>query len=85
MNTKLTSAAVALAIPLFPIVLPPQAYAADNNVPADADLLDINTATAEQLRALPGIGDAYSEKIIRTAEYTEGRVSAEEDPVSCNL
>ena len=53
-----------LAFPVFPVTVSSAGQVAEKS-----DLLDINTATADQLKALPGIGDAYSEKIIKGRPY----------------
>ena len=63
---------LALTYSLLPIGLSVSVRPADGQTatkPADAALIDLNSATSDQLKALPGIGDAYSQKIIAGRPY----------------
>lgn len=78
--SRITTAALSLVACALFGVLPAFAAQANSTTKAAATssskaaapagkLVDINSATADQLKALPGIGDAYSQKIIAGRPY----------------
>jgi DNA uptake protein ComE-like DNA-binding protein len=53
-----------------PAPAPKPAQTVSEKIATSKSLLDINTATLAQLKALPGMGDAYVQRIIAGRPYT---------------
>ena len=68
LRRKLFTAAF-LLFAITPAVTFSQAPKPSASAAAATAPLDINTATPDQLKALPGIGDAYADKIIKGRPY----------------
>jgi competence protein ComEA len=69
LRSRFLAVALLFTLPLAVMAQKP-AKAAAATAATPADKLDINTATADQLKAFPGIGDAYSKRIIEGRPYT---------------
>jgi competence protein ComEA len=68
--TFLMGACAEAPVPAQTATTPAPTQTIAQKIAASKDLLDINTATPAQLKALPGIGDAYVQRIVAGRPYT---------------
>ena len=68
-SSLLAAALLLVAMPAFTYAAPKPPAKPAAAAAAATDKIDINTATIDQLKAFPGIGDAYSKRIVDGRPY----------------